>query len=154
MGARVTERLPALLFDRVVEHSGLSRIFARGVIERACAQAKLEPARLRPHDIAKLLPHLRVVMGVYMTPNEVQERLLAISALGPAGRGGDGDAGPSSPRGGSESPRQTPSGRPPRDFASLVTHAVGRAYALLMGGQAIEKTSKGVGHPTVARWGA
>jgi hypothetical protein len=116
----VTERPPALLFDRVVDCSGLSRIFARGVIERACAQAKLEPARLRPHDIAKLLPHLRVVMGVYMTPEEVQERLLAISALGPAGRGGgDGDADPSSPRGGSERPRQTPSGRPPRDFASL-----------------------------------
>lgn len=118
MGARVNDTPPGLLFERIVERSGLSRIFARGVVERACTQAKLEPTRLRPQDIAKLLPHLRVVIGVYMPPNEVQQRLVQIGALGAAARGGgDGDSGSNSPRGGPEGRGGAPSGRLPGEFA-------------------------------------
>ncbi len=86
---------PPPLFDLVVERSGLSRIFARGVVQRACAHAGLEPALLRPHDLPKLMPHLQTIIGVYMPPDEVQRRLLDLAALGSPPRGGGG--GESSP---------------------------------------------------------
>lgn len=119
----MSDRPPAL-FDLVVERSGISRIFARGVVQRACAHAKLEAARLRPQDLPKLLPHLQTVIGVYMPPDEVRRRLLDIAALAPPprgggeGGGGEGDPAPGSGRGPGGGGR-APSRRPP-EFAPCV----------------------------------
>ncbi|HEU4411723.1 MAG TPA: hypothetical protein VFS43_41150 [Polyangiaceae bacterium] len=85
---------PPPLFERIVERSGLSRIFAAGVVRRACAHAKIDPAQVTPHDLPLLMPHLRVALSVYLPPDQVQRRLGAIAALGNPDRGGSGEPGP------------------------------------------------------------
>jgi hypothetical protein len=95
----LTEPPPAF-FEKIVERSGLSRIFAAGVVRRACAHAQIDPARVRPSELPRLLPHLRVALSVYLPDDQVTRRLAQIAALsGPDGAGGGGSSPTAPPEG-------------------------------------------------------
>jgi hypothetical protein len=69
------------LFDRVVETSGLSPLFARNALQRACARAGVEPKVLTPSALRTALPEIERTIQTYLdaqTPS-VMERLQALA---------------------------------------------------------------------------
>ena len=68
-------------FDRVVELSGLSPIFARSIVRRTVERAGLSPDRLRASEVEALLPELEralfAVLGTETTTriNKIRQLL-------------------------------------------------------------------------------
>jgi hypothetical protein len=63
-------------FERVVEHSGLSPIFARSVIRRTVERAGLSAERLRVSEVEALLPELERALSAFLgteTPNRINK---------------------------------------------------------------------------------
>ncbi|HVY45354.1 MAG TPA: hypothetical protein VHB21_05720, partial [Minicystis sp.] len=60
------ERLMAELFDRVVEASELSGIFARGTLSRALRRAGAEPETLSRSTLSAALPEIRRAIAPFV----------------------------------------------------------------------------------------
>jgi hypothetical protein len=69
------------LFERVVEQSGLSPLFARNALQRACARAGVEAKALSPSGLRTALPEIERTIKTYLdtqTPS-VMERLQSLA---------------------------------------------------------------------------
>jgi hypothetical protein len=72
----------ATLFEQMVAVSGLSAVLAPGVLHRACERAGLpHPEKLNRHELLRALPTIETVLGTYLTPEEVKERVAALMQL-------------------------------------------------------------------------
>jgi len=69
------------LFEQVVERSGLSPVFARGTIQRACSRVGVDAARMKRDDLERALPSLTAALSVFLQPHELKERLNDIHRL-------------------------------------------------------------------------
>ena len=54
------------LFERVVETSGLSPLFARNALQRACARAGVQPGALTPSALRTALPEIERTIRTYL----------------------------------------------------------------------------------------
>lgn len=63
MGAGVSDSL----FDRVVQASELSSLFARATLERALKRANIDPQRMTRADLEKALPEIRRSISAFLT---------------------------------------------------------------------------------------
>ena len=69
------------LFNRVVEASGLSPLFARNALQRACARAGVQADMLTASALRTALPEIERTIQTYLdvqTPT-VMERISALS---------------------------------------------------------------------------
>jgi len=69
------------LFDRVVAASGLSPVFGRSAIERACMRVQVVTAELTPATLATALDSIRRALAVFLKPAELEQRMAAITLL-------------------------------------------------------------------------
>jgi hypothetical protein len=69
------------LFDRVVQQSGLSPVFARATIARALARVSIKPETLSPEQLKMALPELEKVLRVFLQGDDLTRRLQALRAL-------------------------------------------------------------------------
>lgn len=72
------------LFDLVVEHSGLSPVFARKALKRACERAGVEANALSHAALRTALPEIERTLETYLNTDTraVMARLQAISRSG------------------------------------------------------------------------
>ncbi len=61
--------------------SGLSSLLAPGVLRRALADTGVNPELAGPRDLLKALPKLEARMRAYLTPADVEQRLLQMRKL-------------------------------------------------------------------------
>ena len=61
--------------------SGLSSLLAPGVLRRALSDAGVNPELAGPRDFLKALPKLEARMRAYLTPSDVEQRLLQMRKL-------------------------------------------------------------------------
>lgn len=69
------------LFERVVAMSGLSSFIARSSLDRALTRAGVEAFLLTPEDLTRALPEIRWALSVFLPPEEMEQRMAAITAL-------------------------------------------------------------------------
>jgi hypothetical protein len=69
------------LFDRVVQQSGLSSVFARASLARALSRVAAKPETLSPQQLQAALPEVEKLLRVFLRQEEVPRRLLALRAL-------------------------------------------------------------------------
>jgi hypothetical protein len=69
-----------LFFEEVLAASGLSKVIATPVVQRACARAGLQMENLRAATLRRVLPHLEATLRLYL-PQQVDERMKALGAL-------------------------------------------------------------------------
>jgi hypothetical protein len=69
------------LFDKVVQASGLSPLFAKSSLERALARVSVRPEMLSAESLKKALPEVEKVLRVFLTEDEVPKRLTEIQRL-------------------------------------------------------------------------
>lgn len=55
------------LFERVVQASELSSLFARATVERALRRANVDPQRMTRADLDKALPEIRRSLSAFLT---------------------------------------------------------------------------------------
>ncbi len=68
------------LFERLVETSGLSPLFARNALRRACARAGVEADLLTPRSLQEALPEIERTLQTYLN-HETKAALERIQAL-------------------------------------------------------------------------
>jgi hypothetical protein len=61
--------------------SGLSPLLAPGVLRRALTDSGVAPGLAGPRDFLKALPKLEARMRAYLTPTDVEQRLLQMKRL-------------------------------------------------------------------------
>ncbi len=69
------------LFERLVQESGLSRVFARSALERALARSNARPETLTMAELREALPHIESALRVFLPADEVGRRMAAIARL-------------------------------------------------------------------------
>jgi hypothetical protein len=69
------------LMDQVVAASGLSPVFARSAIERACNRVSVSPARLTPETLRLALESIERGLRVFLKSPDLEQRLAAIARL-------------------------------------------------------------------------
>ncbi len=69
------------LFGKVVEATGISRIFAASSVRRACERAGVQPESLTRDELKKAIVYIEEAMRVYLPPEEVPQRLTQLNAL-------------------------------------------------------------------------
>ncbi len=69
------------LFDRVVELCGLSALLAPGVVQRALSDVGSARNRALPSDYRLALPKIRARMAVYLSLEEITQRMPDLEAL-------------------------------------------------------------------------
>jgi len=62
-------------FDKVVAGCGLSDVFAKTTIRRACERAGVKPEALVPEDMERVVPHIRKSLKVFLPPDEVERSI-------------------------------------------------------------------------------
>jgi hypothetical protein len=62
-------------FDKVVAACGLSDVFAKTTIRRACERAGVKPDALAPDDMERVVPHIRKSLKVFLPPEEVERSI-------------------------------------------------------------------------------
>lgn len=69
------------LFSEIVKASGLSPVFAERSFERALAKAGLTRDGLTKTQVRALLPGIERTLLLYLSPDEVSRRVVALRAL-------------------------------------------------------------------------
>jgi hypothetical protein len=77
--------MASVLFKQLVAASGLSPIFARTTMKRACERGGVAPHDLTRSDLLKVLPSIRQALETYLAPHVVEERMREIRRLSSAG---------------------------------------------------------------------
>lgn len=77
------------LFDRVVKQTGLAAIIARGIVMRACIRANVkDPERMTRLDLVRALPDIERMLALYLSAEEVSEKIRYISNMAKSQSGG------------------------------------------------------------------
>jgi hypothetical protein len=69
------------IFENLVAASGLSPIFARSTMKRACERAGIPIETMNRADLTKALPSIRRVLETFLPPADVDARMRIISKL-------------------------------------------------------------------------
>jgi hypothetical protein len=69
------------LFDLLVDASGLSPIFAKSTLKRACERAGVQTETMTKADLIKALPNIRKALETFIPVADVDARMRAISKL-------------------------------------------------------------------------
>lgn len=70
------------LFVRVTKETGLAAIIARGVVMRACIRTGVKnPEKMTRLDLQQALPSIKTMLALYMSADEVEERMKALRTL-------------------------------------------------------------------------
>ena len=69
------------MFDRLVAQCGLSALFARRSMERACVRAGIEPTALTAGNLPRVLPHVEEILNIYLAEDETKERIATLRKL-------------------------------------------------------------------------
>jgi hypothetical protein len=64
--------------EKVVAACGLSDVFAKTTIRRACERAGVKPEAFAPEDIERVVPHIRKSLKVFLPPEEVERSISRI----------------------------------------------------------------------------
>jgi DNA-binding response OmpR family regulator len=72
---------PGSLFERVVAASGLSSVIGPRTIGRACRRAGVDPLSMSPEDLHRALPAIRDALRMFLTDEDSQRGVAAISQL-------------------------------------------------------------------------
>ena len=72
---------PVSLFDKVIAASGLSEVFARGTIKRACSRVGVNAEAMTPADLARALPAIEQALAVFLPPDQKDSRVQATRFL-------------------------------------------------------------------------
>lgn len=68
------------LFDRLLQESGLSPLFARSALQRACARAGVDAQTLSPSGLRTALPEIERTIRTYLHA-QTDGTMLRIQAL-------------------------------------------------------------------------
>lgn len=71
----------AALFESLVAASGLSPIFARSTLKRACERAGIDPNMMTRSELSRALPSIRKALETFLPPPDVDKRMKEISKL-------------------------------------------------------------------------
>ena len=71
----------AALFESLVRVSGLSPIFAKSTIKRACERAGINAETMGRGELLKALPAIRKALETFLPPEDVDKRMREISKL-------------------------------------------------------------------------
>jgi DNA-binding response OmpR family regulator len=63
------------LVEQLAAASGLSKLMARGAVERACWRVGVKPTRLTHQDLARVVPELEQALRVFLPPDVVALRM-------------------------------------------------------------------------------
>jgi CheY-like chemotaxis protein len=69
------------LFEALVGCCGLSQVIASSTMSRACRRAGVEAQELTAANLAQVLPSIRETLRVFLSPEQLETRMQAISAL-------------------------------------------------------------------------
>ena len=69
------------VFESLVAASGLSPIFARSTMKRACERVNVNIETMTRADLSKALPSIRRVLETFLPPADVDARMKIISKL-------------------------------------------------------------------------
>jgi hypothetical protein len=72
---------PETLFDKVIAASGLSEVFARGTIKRACSRVGVVAETMSPSELARALSSIEQALAVFLPADQKDSRMQAIRAL-------------------------------------------------------------------------
>lgn len=72
---------PGTLFEKVIAASGLSEVFARGTIKRACSRVGVNAETMNAADLARALPSIEQALAVFLPANQKDSRMQAIRVL-------------------------------------------------------------------------
>jgi hypothetical protein len=72
---------PESLFDRVVQASGLSSVFATKAVRCACARSNVDAETMNHADLERALPEIEGALGVFLKPHALATRMRAIGKL-------------------------------------------------------------------------
>jgi DNA-binding response OmpR family regulator len=79
--------------ERLQQLLGLHVSIAQMVVRRACKLAGIDPTALTTGALPRLLQPLRNLLGMFLSPEQIEQRLAALGGSGGAGKGG-----PTAPR--------------------------------------------------------
>ncbi|XXX81691.1 response regulator [Sorangium sp. So ce134] len=80
-GARSAAPAAGSLFEQVVAVSGLSSVIGPSTIVRACLRAGIEPWSMSPEDLHRALPAIRETLRMFLTEEDSERGIAAISLL-------------------------------------------------------------------------
>lgn len=69
------------LYDKMLSSLGISRSMAQLVLMRACRSVELAPAALTTAELGRVLPKLCESLKMFLTPEQIAERVATIQAL-------------------------------------------------------------------------
>jgi hypothetical protein len=69
------------LFESLVTASGLSPIFARSTMKRACERAGINPDTMSRNELLKALPAIRKALETFLPPGDVDKRMREVTKL-------------------------------------------------------------------------
>lgn len=72
---------PVSLFEKVIAVSGLSEVFARGTIKRACSRVGVNAETMNPSELARALPSIEQALAVFLPADQKEGRMQAIRSL-------------------------------------------------------------------------
>lgn len=72
---------PGTVFEKVIAVSGLSEVFARGTIKRACSRVGVNAETMTASELARALPSIEQALGVFLPADQKDGRMQAIRAL-------------------------------------------------------------------------
>ena len=72
---------PETLYDKVIAASGLSEVFARGTIKRACSRVGVTAESMSPSELARALGSIEQALAVFLPADQKDSRMAAIRAL-------------------------------------------------------------------------
>lgn len=72
---------PGSLLYRVVTESGLSNVIGPTTIARACKRVNVDARTMSPAELKLALPAIRETLSLFLSPEETDQRMLAISGL-------------------------------------------------------------------------
>ena len=69
------------LHDKLLSSLGISRTMAQLVLTRACRSLELAPESITPADLSRLLPKLCDFLKMFLTPEQIAERVTVLQAV-------------------------------------------------------------------------
>jgi hypothetical protein len=72
---------PVTLYEKVIAASGLSEVFARGTIKRACSRVGVNAETMNPSELARALPSIEQALAVFLPADQKDARMQAIRVL-------------------------------------------------------------------------
>jgi len=72
---------PVTLYEKVIAASGLSEVFARGTIKRACSRVGVNAETMSSSELARALPSIEQALAVFLPADQKDSRMQAIRML-------------------------------------------------------------------------